>query len=78
MKKILFLVLFLLTACSSGDQSAAAPATATVPPQPTTTALPTPSSPGDPVVWRDLQVNMDQAEITDRFISDFGAQSVPS
>jgi len=78
MKKILFLVLFLLTACSSGDQSAAAPATATVPPQPTTTALPTPSSPGDPVVWRDLQVNMDQAEITDRFITEFGAQRVPT
>lgn len=75
---ILFIGLFLLTACSSGDQPAVAPATATIPPQPTTTALPTPSSPGGPVVWRDLQVSMDQAEITDRFITEFGAQRVPT
>ncbi len=75
---ILFVGLFLLTACSSAGESPAAPATAVASPGPTATALPTPSSPGDPVVWRDLQVSMDQVEITDQFITEFGSQRVPT
>jgi hypothetical protein len=81
MKKIsgiLFVGLFLLTACSSAGGPSATPATATAPPQPITTALPTPSSPGNSVIWRDLQVSMDQVEITDRFITEFGTQRVPT
>lgn len=78
MKKILFLVLFLLTACSSARESPVPPVTATASPQPTATALPTPASPGDPVVWRDLQVSMDQVEVTDQFITEFGTQRLPT
>lgn len=75
---ILFIGLFLLTACASTGQSVPTPAAATASPQPTATALPTPSSPGDPVVWRDLQVSLDRAEISDRFTTEFGTQRVPS
>jgi hypothetical protein len=78
---ILLIGLFILTACSSAGESSATPASATVSPQPTTTelkVLPTPSSPGDSVTWRDLQVSMDQAEITDSFITEFGSQRTPS
>jgi hypothetical protein len=39
--------------------------------------VPTPASPGDSVNWRDLQVRMDQAEITDHFISEFGSRRIP-
>jgi hypothetical protein len=78
MKKILFLVLFLLTACSSAGENPVPPATATASPPPTATALPTPASPGDPVVWRDLQVSMDQVEVTDQFITEFGTQRLPA
>ncbi|MBN2115907.1 MAG: DUF4352 domain-containing protein [Anaerolineales bacterium] len=74
---ILFVGMFLLNACSSAG-GISAPATATVPPQPTPTALPTPSSPGDPVIWRDLQVSMDQVEVTDQFITEFGTQRLPA
>jgi hypothetical protein len=75
---LLFLVLFLLTACSSAGESPVATATATASPQPTPPVLPTPSSPGDFVVWRDLQVSMDQVEITDQFTTEFGSQRVPT
>lgn len=73
---ILFVGLFLLTACSPAVGSSVTPTTA--PPQPTPTVVPTPSSPGDPVVWRDLQVSMDQVEISDGFVTEFGTQRVPS
>ncbi len=75
---ILFIGLIILTACTSTGQSPAKPATATALPQPATTAVPTPSSPGDAMVWRDLQVSMDQVETSDRFDTEFGTQRVPS
>jgi hypothetical protein len=84
MKKIsgmLFIGLFLVTACSLTGESPATPATATTSPHPAATkikVLPTPSLPGDSVTWRDLQVSMDQAEITDSFINEFGSQRTPS
>jgi hypothetical protein len=67
--------LIVLTACSSKATSTPAfpPPTTTVP-----TVLQTPSSPGDPVTWRNLQVSMDQAEITDSFLNEFGSQRIPS
>jgi hypothetical protein len=77
---ILLIGLFLLTACSSAGASVG-PATAAASPQPTATKMkvfPTPSSPGDSVTWRDLQVSMDQAEISDNFINEFGSLREPS
>ena len=72
--------LLILAACSSTGESVT-PVTITVPPQPTATqvkVLPTPSSPGDSILWRDLQVTMDQLEITDDFITEFGSTRIPS
>ena len=77
---VLFIGLFILTACSSGSQLIA-PVTITAPPQPTPTkimALPTLSSPGDSIIWRDLQMSMDQVEITVSFINEFGSSRAPS
>ena len=68
----------LFTGCYSSVQ----PATPTpIPPLPTPTTVnlhPTPASPGDSVTWRDLQVSMEKAEITNSFITDFGSQRDPS
>jgi hypothetical protein len=72
---ILFIGLFILTACSPTPTSPIAI------PSPTATesrVFPTPSSPGDPITWRDLKVIFDQAEISDNFINEFGSQRVPS
>lgn len=78
----IFLIgLFLFTACSSVDGLSTLPADTKAILQPTATPtrlFPTPSSAGDPVVWRDLQVSMDQPEITDTFINEFGSQRAPS
>lgn len=73
--ELLFAGLFLLAACSP---AAEVPATPTASPSPSPTALPTPSAPGDPVVWRDLQVSMAEVEISDRFVTEFGTQRLPS
>ena len=70
----------MLTACSSTGESVT-PVTITLPPQPTATEvkiLPTSASPGDSITWRDLQVTMDQLEITDEFITEFGSTRSPS
>ena len=78
---VLFVGLLILTACSSAGESSATVVSPTPPPQPTATeikVLPTPSSPGDSIIWRDLQVSMDQAEITESFINEFGSPRVPS
>jgi hypothetical protein len=72
--------LLILAACSSNGETIT-PVTRTVPPQPTVTevkVLPTPASPGDSILWRDLQVTMDQLEITDEFITEFGSTRIPS
>lgn len=72
--------LLILTACSSSGESVT-PVTATVPPQPTATqvkVLPTPASPGDAIIWRDMQVTIDQLEVTDDFINEFGSRRFPS
>jgi hypothetical protein len=70
--------LFVLAACSSTNGLSSTP---TALPQPTATVtrvFPTPSSPGDSALWRDLQLSMDQPEITHTFINEFGSQRVPS
>jgi len=72
--------LLILTACSSSGESVT-PTAVTVRPQPTATEvriLPTPASPGDAIIWRDIQVTMDQLEITDDFITEFGSTRKPS
>lgn len=72
--------LLILTACSSTGEPVT-PVTMTVPPQPTATAvriLPTPASPGDSILWRDLQVIIDQLEFTHDFITEFGSTRKPS
>jgi len=77
---ILLIGLFVLTACSSAGESVT-PVTITTPPPPTATetrVLPTPASPGNSITWRDLQVTMDQIEITDSFINEYGSTRIPS
>jgi hypothetical protein len=72
--------LLILAACSSTGESVT-PVTLTATSQPTATAvriLPTPASPGDSILWRDLQVTMDQLDVTQDYITDFGSTRSPS
>ena len=78
---LLFIGLFILTGCASVGGPTVTPVSAIPLSQPTATqmrAFPTPSPPGDSIIWRDLQVRMDQAEITESFINEFGSQRIPS
>jgi len=71
--------LFVLTACSpAGDDSAAPPNATPLPRSTEVKSLPTPSSPGDSVIWDALQVTMDRLEITDEYVTDFGSTRIPS
>ena len=66
----------LLTACSTGQ----ATTTPSPLPQPTATeiqVLPTPSSPGDSITWDNLQVAVDQFEVTGEYQTDFGSTRIP-
>ena len=77
---ILLIGLFILTACTSSGESVAS-ITVTAPPPPTATetrVYPTPASPGNSITWRDLQVTLDQIEITDEFITEFGTTRLPT
>jgi Domain of unknown function (DUF4352) len=70
----------ILTACSSAPQ-AAAPVLTTPSPQLATTeikVLPTPSSPGNSIHWDQLQVTMDQLEITQDYLTDYGSSRIPT
>ena len=78
----LLIGLVILTACTASNESSNVPATATATqtlrPTPTATrVLPTPSSPSDSVLWDDLQVTMDQLEITNDYLTDFGSTRTP-
>ena len=83
LKKLTLVLLFgliTLTACTTKSTSQSTPATATQPPRPTVavpTAVPTPSSPSDSILWDDLQVTMDQLEITNEYVTDFGSTRTP-
>lgn len=77
----LLIGLIFLTACTANGESPTIPATvtATQPPPPTATKVfPTPSSPSDSIFWDNLQVTMDQLEITDEYVTDFGSTRIPS
>lgn len=71
----------ILTACTtkSESQSTSAIPTATQYSLPTSTPtpLPTPASPSDSILWDDLQVTMDQLEITSEYLTDFGSTRTP-
>lgn len=76
---ILTLGSFLLAACSSNNQASATPLP-TLLPQPTATTvkiLPTSASPGDAITWDTLQVTMDELEVTEEYVTDFGSTRVP-
>jgi hypothetical protein len=68
--------LILLSGCASNKQAATS---TPIPPTPTArTILPTPSTRGDAVSWSNLQISMEQVELTDSFITEFGPQRIPS
>jgi hypothetical protein len=84
MKKIIVAFVFgciLLTiAWFLARKAASTPVPATSIPQPTATAimlLPTPSSPGNSILWKDLQVTMDQPEFTEVYETDYGSSRFP-
>jgi hypothetical protein len=66
----------------TGCTPAGPPITATpLPPAPTPTkvqAWPTPALPGAAITWEVAQVSMQQAEINDSFVTEFGSQRLPS
>jgi hypothetical protein len=84
MKKIIIAFVFgciLLTiAWFLARKAASTPVPASSIPQPTATAimlLPTPSSPGNSILWKDLQVTMDQPEFTEVYETDYGSSRFP-
>lgn len=75
---MLFIGFLILTACSSLGESPAVPTLVTPIPPPTMTSVPpTPSSPNDSILWDTLQVTMDQLEITDEYLTDYGSTRIP-
>jgi hypothetical protein len=77
---ILSIALFALTACSSIEETAATAVSPTLSPQPTATqalVLPTPSSPGDRIVWDHLQVTMARLEVSQDYLTDYGSTRTP-
>ena len=72
---ILLTTIWFLTGRIARSSSSATPF-----PQPTAAAtmvIPTPSSPGNSVVWGNLQVSMDQPEFTEVYETDFGSSRFP-
>src|SRR5262249_39731600 len=84
MKNILVIfaiALVILTACSSTNQNSAPIVGFTPFPEPTSTQIkivPTFSSPQDHITWRDLEVTMDQLEITQEYQTDYGFSRIPT
>ena len=79
-QNLLFVGLFILTACSATDQSVAT-VTITAPPLPDLTELkilPTPMSPRQTVVHRNFQVTMSQAELTNGYQTEFDSTREPA
>jgi uncharacterized protein DUF4352 len=74
---VLFVGLLILTACVPISTT---PTLATPSPQPTATEIkvvPTPSTLGDSVLWRGLQVTMLQTEITQDYVTEFDSTRIP-
>ena len=86
MKKIsifLLINLFLLlaiTACNSTSESVAPTAVPSATPQliEESKSLPTSAPSGQTIVYKDLQVTMDQAEITASYITEYGSSREPT
>ncbi len=86
MKKILIFLLILLfglpaiTACNSTSESFAPTAVPSATPQSAeeSKSLPTPVSSGKMIVYKDLQVTMDQAEVTESYITEYGSSRKPT
>lgn len=71
----------ILSACALTGPGLVSPTGFTPFPQPTATAarvFPTPSSPRDSISWSDLQVTMDQLEVTREYLTDFGSTRAPT
>ena len=85
MKKTWMLVLMflfgvlILTACNSTSGPVLPTPAPSASPQPTveTKSLPTPVSPGQMVIYGDLQVVMSQAEITTSYLTEYGSTREP-
>ncbi len=73
---ILLTGLFLLVACSPSGGTSVTPTVTASPP--TAAALPTPSSPGDTIVWQTLQVTMDRLEITQDYVTEYDSTRIPT
>lgn len=78
---ILIGCIFLTVSCTTQTASPPTPipATATQTPSPTATStpLPTASSIQDSILWDNLQVTMDQLEITNEYLTNFGSTRTP-
>lgn len=79
---ILFTLPLILSACFSAGPSASpsAAVTATATQQPAATAtivLPTPSSPGATITWKNLQVTLGDLGITDEYETEYGSKRIP-
>jgi len=80
LSSIFAIVLITLTACSSTGEPSAGQATATASPQSDATGFkvfPTPSALSDSIIWDGLQVTMDQFEITQDYMTDYGSTRIP-
>lgn len=85
MKKILLLVLsslfglLLVTACNSSS-SVVPTAVPSATPKATevSKSLPTPVSSGQAIMYNDLQVTMDQAELTASYVTEYGSSREPT
>ena len=77
----LLILLFILAACTTQNFVTAVPAATATIQAPlltyTPTLLPTPSSPSDSILWDDLQVTMDQLEMTEEYVTEFGSTRNP-
>jgi hypothetical protein len=77
---ILIIALLVLTACAPTNRASAPTAVPPVSPQSTATAtmlIPTPASPGDTIVWKNLQVTLDRLEITQEYETEYGSRRIP-
>jgi hypothetical protein len=78
LSRVLLVGVIFLTACSSAGGTPANSATITPIALPTATRVPPiPSLPGDSILWDDLQVTLDQLEITQEYLTDFGSTRNP-
>lgn len=74
----LLLGAIVLNNCTTQPEVAIPLPTATKTPSPKATPLPTPFSPYDSILWRTLEVTMQELEITQEFLTDFGTVRIPS